>query len=186
MAFDPSAISASQLADLLEGRNMVLVDERKDGSLESTTSAVMIDASPARVEEVLADFDRYSEWVPQVTRSEVVAEKGKARDVALKLSFRFAVFSKSVDYVLRYTSKGPHAMAFERVSGDFETNHGRYDWAPIEKGKRTLFFYTFYVDLGSMGTMVKMALKSTPQLEMAIASSTAVVFARAVKDRAEK
>lgn len=186
MAFDPSAISAAQLSELLDGRSMVLVDEREDGSLESTTAAVVVDAPPARVEEVLGDYARYSEWVPQVTRSEVVATKGKSTDVELKLSFRFAVFSKSVEYVLRYTSKGPHATTFEGVSGDFETNTGRYDWAALDKGKKTLFFYTFYVDLGSMGAMVKMALKSTPQLEMAIASSTAVVFARAVKERAEQ
>jgi ribosome-associated toxin RatA of RatAB toxin-antitoxin module len=137
------------------------------------------------VRDVLTDFESYSKWLPQLTRSKIVAEKGTTTDVEFTLSFRFAVFSKSLDYGLRYKAKGDDRIEWERLSGDFTENRGSWSWVPIGK-KRTAVFYEFYVDLASgLGSMVRMAMKASPQMEVAIATSTAVLIARAVKARVE-
>ena len=183
MPFDPGTLPASALQTLLESHSLVLVDE-KNGQLRETTSAILIDASPKEVEKVVRDFASYQEWMPQVSRSQVVGGKGGATDAEFTLSFRFSVFSKSVRYTLRYKDGG-EGLTWSLVSGDFSENRGAYRWLPVDKGKRTAFFYSFYVDLASMGSMIRFAFKSTPQLEVAIASSTAVVVARAIKARVE-
>lgn len=182
--FDPSELPASTLVPLLTGGTFVLVDEDEDGVLRSTTSAALVDASPSVVREVITDFERYPEWVPQVSRAKVVATKGQSTDVEFTLSFKFGVFfSKSLSYGVRYKSKGGDTIEWERVGGDFDENRGTWTLVPLERAKRTAVFYNFYVDLASTGSMVKMALKATPQMEVAIATSTAVLMARAVRAR---
>ncbi len=186
MSFDPSSLPGATLEKLLSAGSFVLVDEDKDGKLRSTISASLVEASPAQVREVLTDFASYSAWLPQVTRSEIVNEKGAVTDVEFTLSFRFAVFSKSLDYGLRYKPKGDDRIEWHRLSGDFEDNRGAWSWVPLEHKKRTAVFYEFYVDLASgLGSMVRMAMKASPQMEVAIATSTAVLIARAVKARVE-
>lgn len=185
MAFDPSELSPSTLASILSHSATCFVDEDSAGRLHETTAGVLIDASPDRVREVILDFERYREWAPQLTRSEIVAEKHGATDVAFSLGFRFAVFSKSIAYTIRYREKGER-VSWERVSGDFPENRGSWHWVPLERGKKTAAFYGFYVDLAGLGSMVKMALKASPQMEVAISTSTAVLMARALKARVEE
>lgn len=183
-AFDPSELPAATLSTLLEAGSWVLVEDEK-GALKRTTSGVLVDAPPAAVRELLEDYAGYKSWMPQLTKSDVVATKGGATDVAFTLSFRFSVVSKSLDYTLRYKSKGDSRIEWDRVSGDFETSHGAWTWVPLDRGKRTAVFYSFYVDLSGLGAMVKMALKASPQMEVAIATSTAILVAKALKAKAE-
>ena len=185
MAFDPTGLPAATLSSLLDAGTWVLVEDGKDGALERTTAGALIDAPPAMVREVLADFEAYREWMPQLTKSSIVASKGSTTDVAFTLSFRFSVFSKSIDYTVRYKPKGDDRVEWERVAGDFEENHGAWSLVSLERGKKTAVFYSFYVDISGLGAMVKMALKASPQMETAIATSTAVLVARALRSRVE-
>ncbi|HVO30285.1 MAG TPA: SRPBCC family protein [bacterium] len=185
MPFDPSDISAPALASILSHSATCFVDEDDKGRLHETTSGVLIDASPEKVRAVITDYARYREWAPQLTKSEVLGHKSGATDVAFSLGFRFALFSRSIDYSLRYREKG-EKVAWEQVSGDFPENRGSWHWIPLERGKKTAAFYAFYVDLAGLGSMVKMALKASPQMEVAISTSTAVLMARALKARVEE
>ncbi len=184
MAFDPTALPAATLSALLEAGSWVLVEEDQ-GKLTRTTAGILVDAPPDEVKAAVSDYASYKEWMPQLTRSDVVSRKGGAAEVAFTLSFRFSVFSKSLDYTLRYKAKGDDRIEWERVSGDFAESYGAWSWMPLDRGKRTAAFYSFYVDIGGAGAMVKMALKASPQMEVAIATSTAILVARALKAKAE-
>lgn len=183
--FDPAELPPATLASLLEAGSWVLVEDQK-GVLVRTTSGILVDAPPADVRALLEDYAGYKSWMPQLTRSDVLATKGTSADVAFTLSFRFSVFSKSLDYTLRYKAKGDTRIEWERIGGDFEESHGAWTSIPLDRGKRTAVFYSFYVDISGVGTMVKMALKASPQMEVAISTSTAILVARALKTRAEK
>lgn len=185
MAFDPTEISAPTLASILSHSATCFVDEDEKGRLHETTAGVLIEASPDKVREVITDYARYREWAPQLTRSEILSQKAGATDVAFSLGFRFSVFSRSIDYALRYKEKESRVV-WDRVSGDFPENRGSWHWVSLERGKKTAAFYAFYVDLAGMGSMVKMALKASPQMEVAISTSTAVLMARALKARVEE
>ena len=183
-AFDPSELPPSTLASLLGAGSWVLVEDAK-GKLSRTTAGTLIDAPPDEVRGVIEDFAGYKSWMPQLVKSEVVSKKGNAVDAAFTLAFKFSLFSKSLDYTVRYKHKGDSRLEWERVSGDFEENHGAWTWIPLDRGKRTAAFYSFYVDLAGTGSMVKLALKASPQMEVAISSSTAILVARSLKTRVE-
>lgn len=185
MAFDPSDLSAATLQSILTHSAACFVDEDESGRVIETTAGALVDASPDAVGRVITDYAAYAQWAPQLTKSKIVSEKGGATEVEFALGFRFAVFSKSIDYTVRYREKG-HRVIWENVSGDFPENRGAWVWSPLERGKKTAVFYTFYVDLAGLGSMVKMALKASPQMEVAISTSTAVLMARALKARVEK
>ena len=76
-------------------------------------------------------------------------------------------------------------VEWERLDGDFEETYGAWSWIPLERGKRTAVFYSFYVDLAGTGSMVKLALKASPQMEVAISTSTAILVARSFKAKVE-
>lgn len=184
MAFDPSELPPATLSTLLDAGSWVLVEDDK-GKLSRTTAGTLVEAPPDAVRAAIDDFAAYKEWMPQLVKSEVVGKKGKSAEVAFTVSFRFSVFSKSLDYTVRYTPKGDSRVEWERVSGDFDENYGAWTVVPLDRGKRTAVFYSFYVDLAGTGSMVKLALKASPQMEVAIASSTAILVARSLKQRVE-
>ncbi len=184
MPFDPADLPPASLASLLADGSFVRIEDGRDGRHRDTTSAALIDAPPEKVRAVVTDFDRYADWVPQVTRSEVIGRRGPSTDVAFTLSFRFSVFSKSLSYSLRYRETDTQ-VAWDRLSNEFTENRGTIRWIGLDRGKRTAAFYRFYFDLAGLGPVVKLALKSSPQLEVAISASTAVLMARALKSRVE-
>lgn len=184
MAFDPSQVPAATLASLLQSGSWVLVEEA-GGRLARTTAGALIDAPPTAVRSVIEDFDGYKGWMPQLAKSQVVARRGAAVDVAFTLAFKFSLFSKSLDYTVRYKPRGESRIDWERVSGDFDENQGAWSWIALDRGRRTAAFYSFFVDLAGTGSMVKLALKASPQMEVAIATSTAILVARSLKSRVE-
>lgn len=186
MRFDPAGLPPATLATLLSHSATCFVDDDAKGNLKETTSGVLIDAPAERVREVIVDFASYREWAPQLTKSQVVTQKGVSSDVAFSLGFKFGIFSRSIDYSVRYHEKDKDArVTWERLSGDFPENRGHWQWVPLERGKKTAVFYAFYVDLAGLGSMVRMAMKASPQMEVAISTSTAVLMARALKARVE-
>lgn len=184
MPFDPTDLAPAALAALLDAGSFVLVEDEK-GKLVRTTSGILVDAPPDECRAVIEDYGGYKTWMPQLTRSEVVAKKGGTAEVAFTLSFKFSVFSKNLDYTLRYKPKGDSRIEWERLSGEFEETYGAWSWIPLERGKRTAVFYSFYVDLAGAGSMVKLALKASPQMEVAISTSTAILVARSFKTKVE-
>ena len=67
---------------------------------EQTEGTIEIDATPAEIMEVIADFDSYPEWVDGI-RSADVRERGDDGRPAL-VAFEFSAMGFSASYTLRY------------------------------------------------------------------------------------
>lgn len=82
---------------------------------EQTTSSIVIDAAPADIMAVIADFPAYPEWAKGVTTSEVVAEfpDGRAEQVFFKLD----VAPIKDEYTLEYIWNGDHMVTWTLVHG---------------------------------------------------------------------
>jgi uncharacterized protein YndB with AHSA1/START domain len=85
--------------------------------VDQATQRTTISASPARVWEVLTDFDGYPTWARDLKSAAVTGTdaEGRARDVA----FRAAAMGHSTSYTLRYDyGKAPEVLSWELVAGD--------------------------------------------------------------------
>ena len=82
---------------------------------EQTTSSIVIDAAPADIMAVIADFPAYPEWAKGVTRADVVAayDDGSAEQVFFALD----VSPIKDEYTLAYEWKGDEAVTWSLVEG---------------------------------------------------------------------
>lgn len=113
---------------------------------ERTKRSISIDAAPARVMDVIADFDAYPEWVDAATSVEVTesGSAGRARQV------RFVLDAGMVkdNYELRYDwSADGLSVSWELVRGDIQkSQYGSYALV-AEPGGGTTVTYELAVDL---------------------------------------
>lgn len=98
---------------------------------EQTTSSIVIDAAPADVMAVIADFGAYPEWAKGVTRAEVVATYGagptqkqaqkqaqrQAPGRAEQVFFALDVSPIKDEYTLAYQWDGDREVTWTLVEG---------------------------------------------------------------------
>ncbi|MBF4160568.1 SRPBCC family protein [Nocardioides acrostichi] len=82
---------------------------------EQTTSSITIDATPAEVMAVIADFESYPAWAKGVTRAEVV-EAGSG-DRAEQVFFALDVSPIKDEYTLAYTWHDDREVTWTLVDG---------------------------------------------------------------------
>ena len=82
---------------------------------EQTTSSIVIDAAPAEIMAVIADFDAYPTWAKGVTTAEVTTpgDDGRAREVFFALD----VSPIKDEYTLAYEWDGDRAVTWTLVEG---------------------------------------------------------------------
>lgn len=113
---------------------------------EQTTECMVVDASPARCFEVVADIERYPEWVADLKEVHVLERDDENRPVVV--SFRAAAFGRSTSYTLVYDySKAPVQFGWVQRSGDLtERLDGFYRFAEAP-GDGTEITYQLVVEL---------------------------------------
>jgi uncharacterized membrane protein len=111
---------------------------------DQSTQSIVIDAPPAKIMGVIADFPAYPEWAASVKTCEVVqpGPGGRARQV------HFVIDAGVVkdDYVLEYDWAGDERVSWRLVSGQMQkAQQGSYELEPA--GESTTVVYTLSVDL---------------------------------------
>ena len=111
---------------------------------DQSTQSIVIDASPADVMAVIADFPAYPEWVAAAKKVEVLedGDDGRARQV------HFVLDAGAVkdDYVLEYTWTGDTKVTWTLVKGQMQKRQdGSYTL--VEKDGSTEVTYSITIDL---------------------------------------
>ncbi|MFD5325086.1 SRPBCC family protein [Streptomyces sp. NPDC127092] len=113
---------------------------------EHTSSSITIEAAPAEVMNVIADFARYPEWTGEVKEAEVLEtdEAGRAEKVRLLLD----AGAIRDDHTLAYTWTGDHEVSWTLVRSQMlRALDGSYRLAPTADGRRTEVTYQLTVDV---------------------------------------
>lgn len=86
---------------------------------EQTTSSITIDAAPAEVMAVIADFAAYPEWAKGVTRADVTATftAGPAAGRAERVFFALDVSPIRDEYTLEYVWDADREVTWTLVEG---------------------------------------------------------------------
>ncbi|WP_420169124.1 SRPBCC family protein [Streptomyces violaceoruber] len=113
---------------------------------EHTSSSITIEAAPADVMGVIADFARYPEWTGEVKEAEVLAtdDRGRAERVRLVLD----AGAIKDDHVLSYTWTGENEVSWSLVKSQMlRSLDGTYALTPLAGGARTEVTYRLAVDV---------------------------------------
>jgi ribosome-associated toxin RatA of RatAB toxin-antitoxin module len=134
---------------------------------EQSTQSITVDAPPAEVMAVIADFPAYPQWVSAATTVEVLetGEDGRARQV------HFVIDAGPVrdDYVLAYTWDDDRQVTWSLVRGQMmRRQEGSYTLVP--NGGSTEVTYAITIDL------------SVPMLGMIKRKAEKVILDTALKE----
>ena len=118
---------------------------------DESTQSITIDAAPAAVLAVIADFANYPLWTGSVKRAEVLeaGPDGRARRVAFTLDAGIVRDQYELSYVWSGDDAGAR-VEWDLVSGQMmRAQHGSYDLRADGSGAaaRTYVTYTLSVDL---------------------------------------
>jgi ribosome-associated toxin RatA of RatAB toxin-antitoxin module len=111
---------------------------------DQASSSITVDASPAEVMAVIADFAAYPEWAGFIKSAEVLSTGADGRaDQA-----RFVVDAGVIkaDYTLRYTYDGDTRVSWELEEGTLKENRGSYTL--VDNGGTTDVTYELTIDAG--------------------------------------
>lgn len=114
---------------------------------DRASSSITIDAPPARVMAVIADFEAYPAWTSQVKRAEVLDRDGEGR--AARVRFLLDAGVVQDDYTLAYDWSQPEAVSWHLVTGKMQKSQdGMYALSSSGSDEqRTDVRYELTVDL---------------------------------------
>ena len=86
---------------------------------DQTTSSIVVDASPAEVMAVIADFDAYPQWAKGVQTADIVSayDSGAAAGRAREVFFELDVSPIRDEYTLAYDWEGDRTVTWTLVEG---------------------------------------------------------------------
>ncbi|MFE0193682.1 SRPBCC family protein [Streptomyces sp. NPDC059008] len=113
---------------------------------EHTSSSITIEAAPAEVMGVIADFDRYPEWTGEVQKAEVLAKDDQGRAAQVRLLLDAGAIKD--DHTLAYTWTGANEVSWSLVKSQMlRALDGSYRLAALNDGKSTEVTYQLTVDV---------------------------------------
>ncbi|MDJ0341128.1 SRPBCC family protein [Streptomyces sp. H10-C2] len=113
---------------------------------EHTSSSITIEAAPADVMGVIADFHRYPEWTGEVKEAEILSTDGQGRAEQVRLLLDAGAIKD--DHTLAYRWVGDNEVHWSLVKSQMlRTLDGSYSLAPLAGGTRTEVTYQLTVDV---------------------------------------
>ncbi|WP_394434843.1 SRPBCC family protein [Streptomyces sp. SGAir0957] len=125
---------------------------------EHTSSSITIEAAPADVMGVIADFARYPDWTGEVKESEVLAtdEAGRAEQVRLVMD----AGAIKDDQTLKYTWAGANEVSWTLVKSQMlRSLDGSYVLKPVGTGTEVTYSLTVDVKIPMLGMIKRKAEK---------------------------
>jgi ribosome-associated toxin RatA of RatAB toxin-antitoxin module len=119
---------ATQASDPLD------VTVERDGSLLQVRATLRLAAPAATCYAVLADYDHIDEFVPGMTRSEIVSPPGQPIRLHQVGQAGVGPFQVTLDVTLAVTEHPPTRIEFDRVAGNLERMRG--DWVVSGDARR--------------------------------------------------
>ena len=125
---------------------------------EQTTSSIIVDATPAQVMEVIADFPAYPEWAQGMKQAEVVKVGSDGRAEQVHFELEAAPIKDS--YTLAYDWQGDSAVKWNLVEGRMlKAMEGAYELRPSGDGTEVTYRLAVEVSIPMIGMLRRKAEK---------------------------
>ena len=125
---------------------------------EQTTSSILVDATPAEVMAVIADFPAYPEWAQGMKEAEVVEEGQDGR--AERVHFELEAAPIKDSYTLAYDWQGDSAVRWNLVEGRMlKAMEGAYELRPSGAGTEVTYRLAVELSIPMIGMLRRKAEK---------------------------
>lgn len=109
---------------------------RRDGEFFLVTASAMLPVRRSVAWEVLTDYDRYSEFAPDIDYSRVVSRSANGVIVEQKGRMTFLFFSQPVEARLAVIESPPSLVSTRALAGNLRDFTGHYRLAEVAGGVR--------------------------------------------------
>ncbi|CAL9598122.1 hypothetical protein SUDANB145_05362 [Streptomyces sp. enrichment culture] len=125
---------------------------------EHTSSSITIEAAPADVMAVIADFARYPDWTGEVKEAEVLSTDGQGRAEQVRLVMDAGAIKD--DQTLAYTWAGDDEVSWTLVKSQMlRSLDGSYLLRPAGTGTEVTYRLTVDVKIPMLGMIKRKAEK---------------------------
>ncbi|MGH8640733.1 MAG: SRPBCC family protein [Burkholderiales bacterium] len=114
----------------------VSVQATRDGEAVEVEAVADIAVGMARAWQVLTDYNRFSEFVPDLQASRIVSRQGPSIVVEQKGAARFLFFSYPIEVRLAVTEHPRQRIESRAIAGNFRELRSNYTLEPREGGVR--------------------------------------------------
>jgi len=128
---------------------------------DQTEGGIEIEATPAEVMDVIADYAAYPEWASGVKKAEV--KKRDTRGRPSEVAFEVSQMGVSATYTLAYVyqpGNGGLSWTTKSASGAVKGISGEYLLEPTSKGTKVTYRTTIETAIPLMGFMKRQAEKT--------------------------
>ena len=121
---------------------------------EQTTSSIVVDAPPAAVMDVIADFEAYPQWAKGMKRVEVVRPGSGPRARAEQVYFELDVAPIKDQYTLAYDWDGDREVTWTLVEGSMlRALDGAYTLREVDGGTEVTYRLSLDVTIPLIGML---------------------------------
>jgi carbon monoxide dehydrogenase subunit G len=123
---------------------------------DQSTQSIEIDAEPAAVMAVIADFENYPTWAGSVKKAEVLETGPDGR--AKRVVFNLSAGPVQDRYELSYVWSDDHSVEWSLVSGQMmRAQEGRYLLEPTETGTHVTYWLSVDLAIPMLGLLKRKA-----------------------------
>ena len=131
---------SAEKARLLKGEIIVELTKLDDG-VTGVAGKIFIAAPPAKVWEVLTDYNNHKNYIPKLIDSGLISDNGVEQVMFQKGKTTIFIFSKTVYIKVRIRGEYLKHLDFEQITGDFKVYHGRWILEADPKNHGTVLAY---------------------------------------------
>ena len=135
----PDAFSAER-ARLLKGEIIVELSALENG-VTGVSGKLFIAAPPAKVWEVLTDYNNHKNFIPKLIDSGLISDNGNEQVMFQKGKTRIFIFQKTVYIKMRVSREYLKHLDFQETEGDFKVYHGKWTLENYPQAHGTFLAY---------------------------------------------
>jgi ribosome-associated toxin RatA of RatAB toxin-antitoxin module len=115
--------------------------------MAQATRSVTVNVPPEKLFEVITDYEKYPEFLPEVKTVQVNAGQGAIKEVTYKVDIK----AKVITYTLKHTAERPAKVAWTMIKGEMmKGNDGAWTLKPGAQPNTTEATYTIDLKLSSL------------------------------------
>lgn len=175
------------LEALMSGNKSMLIMEKKGGKYSGGERliGVLVNAPFEKCWEVVTDFEKYKEFVPEMSESVISSRSGNEVIGDFKVEVKFMGIGCTEKYQQKYILKKEEKI-IEIADPKTGEVGGSWKFIPTLDGKRTIILYQDRAPfVENMCWTAKMLVKVNPDAELALHSAPPFMYIAAMKERIE-
>jgi ribosome-associated toxin RatA of RatAB toxin-antitoxin module len=111
----------------------------REGESIVVSASVDLPVAAAQAWSVLADYERYPQFITGMRESRIIARGPSGLVVEQKGEFGILFFSQEVETRMLVVETPPHSIVSRSIGGSFREMEGRYELQPLPQGVRLIY-----------------------------------------------